>query len=314
MPLDSELIPRCFFIVGPTASGKSALAAALAERIGGEIVNADAFQLYAGLEKLTAQPGPDEIRRAPHHLYGVLPLAEACDAQRYHDLALPVIASIVARGRQAILVGGSGLYIKALTHGLSPLPPANAELRAQLATQSAEEKRRQLLELDPAAASNVPLSNPRYVDRALEICLLTGRPQSELRQSFQHTPPGLHGVFLDWPRAQLHARIAQRSQAMVQEGGLLDEVRLLEGLDTGAAKAIGVREARAYLTGEVSQDEMTVALQQATRQYAKRQITWFRRETWLQTICLDSETTAECLITTLLDRFPCLLSPPPTSP
>ena len=311
--MSADLIARCFFVTGPTASGKSALAAALAERTGGEVVNADAFQLYAGLDLLTAKPGAAERARAPHHLYGVLPLTEACDAQRYRELALPVLADIVARGRLPILVGGSGLYVKALTHGLAPLPPADPELRARLAELSAETKRRQLLELDPQAAGNVPLANPRYVDRALEICLLTGRPQSKLRQTFARTPPGLRGVFLDWPRDQLHARILRRTEAMVA-AGLLDEVRACGELGTTAAKAIGLREVRAHLAGELPLAAMIETLAIATRQYAKRQATWFRRERWLQTICLDSETTAECLPATLFDRFPCLPTPATPSP
>ncbi len=311
--MSADLIARCFFVTGPTASGKSALAAALAERTGGEVVNADAFQLYAGLDLLTAKPGAAERAQAPHHLYGVLPLTETCDAQRYRELALSVLAGIVARGRLPILVGGSGLYVKALTHGLAPLPPADPELRARLAELSAEAKCRQLLELDPQAASNVPLANPRYVDRALEICLLTGRPQSELRQTFARTPPGLRGVFLDWPREQLHARIQRRTEAMVT-AGLLDEVRACGELGPTAAKAIGLREVRAHLAGELPLAAMIETLAIATRQYAKRQVTWFRREHWLQTICLDSQTTAECLLATLFDRFPCLPTPATPSP
>ncbi len=297
------------FITGPTASGKSAVAVRVAEALGGEIVNVDAFQLYAGMDLLTAKPSAEEQQRVPHHLYGVLPLTETCDAQRYRDLALPVMADIAARGRVPLIVGGSGLYLKALSHGLAPLPPADPELRARLALMTADEKRTQLLHLDPDAAQNVPLANPRYVDRALEVCLLTGQPQSKLRQTFAGTPPAGPGVLIEWPRELLYQRIDQRVHAMVQ-AGLLEEVAHLPAVSATAEKAIGLRDIRAHLAGQVSLAEAIAAMQQATRQYAKRQITWFRRESWLQTICLDSQSTAECALPQILSHLSC---PPQTS-
>lgn len=298
-----------FFIVGPTASGKSALAVALAEKTGGEIVNADAFQLYQGMDLLTAKPTAAERSRVPHHLYGVLPVTEACDAQRYREMALPVISDILARGRLPVVVGGSGLYIKALSHGLATLPPTDPEVRAQVASLGAEAAREKLLELDPKAADNVPLANPRYVSRALEVCLMTGRPQSELRQTFSEVEPAGSGIVLTWEREVLYARINQRTQAMLT-AGLLAEVEALPELGLTAQKAIGLREMQAHLRGELPLAEAVDSMQQATRRYAKRQMTWFRRETWMQTICLDSQSTAESCLNLLSDRFPCLLSPP----
>lgn len=302
-----------FFLVGPTASGKSALAVALAEEIGGEIVNADAFQLYQGMDLLTAKPAPEDLRRVPHHLYGVLPLMEACDAQRYREMALPVIAEITSRGRVPILVGGSGLYLKALSHGLAPLPPTDPEVRARVAAMTAEEAREQLLKMDPQAADNVPLANPRYVSRALEICLQTGQPQSALRQTFAQTEPAGCGVVLTWERDVLYARINARVHIMLA-AGLLAEVAALPPLGLTAEKAIGLREMQAHLRGELALDGAVEAMQQATRRYAKRQATWFRRETWLQTICLDAQSTAESVLNPILASFPCLKSPPPSSP
>lgn len=299
-----------FFITGPTASGKSALAVALAERVGGEIVNADAFQLYAGMDVLTAKPAAGEMRRVPHHLYGVLALTEACDAQRYRRMALPVLGDIAARGRVPIVVGGSGLYVKALSHGLAELPGADPELRARLATLSLEEKCARLLALDPDAGSNVPLANPRYVDRALEICLLTGEPQSRLRRGFAGTPPWGAGVTLVWPREVLHERIAQRARQMLA-AGVLDEVRALPPLGPTAEKAIGLRELRAHLAGELSLEQALERMVVATRQYAKRQGTWFRRETWMQSVCLPADATAESALALILPHFPC---PPPPQP
>jgi len=306
VPAAQNIAP--FYLTGPTASGKSGVAVALAERIGGEVVNADAFQLYRGLDTLTAKPSPAERERVPHHLYDVLDASEHCDAQRYRELALPVIAEIAGRGRWPIVVGGSGLYIKALSHGLAELPRGDEALRVELRAMPLEEKVSRLLALDPEAAQNVPLANPRYVERALEICLLTGQPQSALRQNFAQTEPWGRGVVLSWEREALYARINQRVLAML-DAGVLAEVTAFHGKG-GPEKAIGVKELRAHLAGESTLAEAVEAMQQATRRYAKRQGTWFRRETWLQTICLDSTSTPESAASHLIDLFPCLKSPP----
>ncbi len=302
-----------FFITGPTASGKTAFAIALAEHVGGEIVNADAFQLYAGMDLLTAKPSPAELASVPHHLYGVIPLTEACDAQRYHALALPILEDIAARGRVPIVVGGSGLYIKALTHGLSPLPAASPQLRAQFQHLSPGEKVVWLLQRDPEAATTVNLRNPRYVERALEICLLSGRPQSGLRRSFELAEPRLNGVILTWDRETLYRRINQRTLDMFA-AGLIEEVLALGPLSPTAEKAIGVREILAHLAGQVSLEDTLAAIQQATRHYAKRQITWFRRERCFQTICLDSVPAAHYALPHLLELFPCLRPSSPSAP
>jgi tRNA dimethylallyltransferase len=289
------------------------VALALAERIGGEIVNADAFQLYQGMDILSAKPPRADRERVPHHLYDVLPLTERCDAQRYREMALPVLAAIQARGRVPIVVGGSGLYVKALSHGLAPAPPRDDRLRTRLAHFTLVEKVTWLLDRDPRAAENVPLQNPRYVERALEICLLTGQRQSELRQSFAETQPWGQGMLLQWEREALYARTNQRVLDMLA-AGLLDEVRTLPAEETpNAGKAIGWREMHAHLNGECSLEEALAAMQQATRRYAKRQMTWFKRERWLQTICLDSEATAEWALDQILAAFPCLLPTPPLS-
>ncbi len=283
------------FIVGPTASGKSALALDFAEQVDGEIVNADAFQLYAGLQILTAKPAAADFARAPHHLYGVLPLTESCDAQRFRELALPIIQDIAQRGKVPIVVGGSGLYIKSLTHGLATLPQGDAAMREDLRQRPLDEKVAELLALDPAAASNVDLRNPRYVERALEICLLTGQAQSSLRQSFAQATPHIRGVNLTWDRADLCQRIDQRTLSMLQDG-LIAEVAALGPLSLTAEKAIGIREVRAHLAGAASLAETAAAIQLATRQYAKRQTTWFRRESCFQTICLNSASPAASIV------------------
>ncbi|MFZ4767808.1 MAG: tRNA (adenosine(37)-N6)-dimethylallyltransferase MiaA [Roseimicrobium sp.] len=277
-----NLVP--LYLTGPTASGKSALAIELAEKLGGEIVNADAFQLYSGLDICTAKPRREDLARVPHHLYSILPPTELCDAQFFCDLAQPVMADIASRGKLPIVVGGSGLYVKALTHGLSPLP-ADEGLRERLAQLTAAERVAWLLQRDPAADETINLKNDRYVTRALEICILTGQPQSELRKSWSQVPPSLRGLCLVWERPALDARIDQRTHDMIA-AGLVEEIATLPPLSPTADKAIGVREIRAHLAGETSLEDAIAAMQLATRQYARRQEKWFRREHWLQQVAV----------------------------
>ncbi|MDA0766222.1 MAG: tRNA (adenosine(37)-N6)-dimethylallyltransferase MiaA [Verrucomicrobia bacterium] len=268
------------YICGPTASGKSAAALTLARHLHGELVNADAFQLYRGLETLTAAPSPAERAQAPHHLYGILHPAAPSDAASYRALALPVLEDIRRRGKLPIVVGGSGLYLKFLTHGPSDLPPGDPALRRELETLSLQELNQRLATLDPQTAATIDQQNPRYVQRALEICLLSGQPASQLRQSFSTDPPGLTGLSLQWSAGDLAQRIATRSH-LILEGGAIDEVAALPPDVGTAAKAIGVPEIRALLAGTLTREECEERLLIATRQYAKRQRTWFRREHWL---------------------------------
>ncbi|MBL9145904.1 MAG: tRNA (adenosine(37)-N6)-dimethylallyltransferase MiaA [Verrucomicrobiaceae bacterium] len=299
-----------FYLVGPTASGKSAVAFHLAQAVGGELINADAFQLYSGLPICTAQPSMVEQAEVPHHLYGCLPVTESCDAQTFCDRASRVMDEVWQRGRWPIVVGGSGLYIKSLTHGLAPLPKGDPAIRERLAMLTAAERVGELLRLDPQAPENVALANDRYVTRALEICLLTGRPQSELRREWASHEPQFMGVFLQRERGDLYQRINARVLAMVKQG-LIDEVQALGDMSMTAEKAIGVGEVRAFLRGEVTLEEAVSAIQQASRRYAKRQLTWFKRERGFQTVCLDADSTATFAVERILELFPCLQSPPP---
>ncbi|GHC63189.1 tRNA (adenosine(37)-N6)-dimethylallyltransferase MiaA [Roseibacillus persicicus] len=272
------------YICGPTASGKSSLALNLAEALDGEIINADAYQLYQGLETLAASPTLEEQEAVPHHLYSVLDLAETLDANRYRKMALPIIEEIQSRGKTPIIVGGSGLYLKFLTHGPSPVPPGDPTIRAELDLLSLEELLARLETLDPAEAATINRQNRRYVTRSLELCLLTGQPVSELRKDWQQPdPPDLRGVYLDWPRDELADRIAQRTAIMLA-GDALDEVAALPPDATTAAKAIGVAEIQAHLAGKKTLEETSERITIATRQYAKRQRTWFRKEAWLTPI------------------------------
>src|SRR5436305_2182256 len=168
---------RVFFIVGPTAVGKSEIAAEVARRTGAEVLSADAFQIYRGLDLLSAKPDPATLAKVPHHLIGTVPLGEEMTAEKFRQLALGAIAEIHSRGKMAILVGGSGLYIKALTHGLSRAPAADPDLRARLNELSLGDLQKKLRQLDPNTA--VDFKNRRRVVRALEICLLSSEPASE---------------------------------------------------------------------------------------------------------------------------------------
>ena len=185
-----------FFIVGPTATGKSELAADIAAEIDGEIVSADAFQLYCGLDLLSAKPDPSILAKAPHHLIGAMPLSEEMNAEKYRCMASRAIEEVNSRGKLAIIVGGSGLYIKALTHGLAPLPQSDRKLREKLNALSLTELRSQLCKLDPATAEKIDIKNRRRVVRALEICLLTGKPVSAQRIRYASHSEAATDVFV----------------------------------------------------------------------------------------------------------------------
>jgi tRNA dimethylallyltransferase len=279
---------RTFFIVGPTATGKSELAADVACEIGAEIVSADAFQIYCGLNLLTAKPDFSTLAKAPHHLVGTTPLHDEMNAEKYRRAASRVIGEIHSRGKVAIVVGGSGLYVKALTHGLAPLPESDPKPRENLTAMSLDELRSRLVELDSEAAGKIDMKNRRRVVRALEICLLTGKPASEVvagvadpRKSVKPRPrsaPAATGVFVFRDREELYARINQRVEAMF-ENGVIEEVQAAGNVSATASQMIGFREIRQLLDGEMSITQCVVTIQQATRRYAKRQLTWFRRQT-----------------------------------
>ena len=275
------------YVCGATAVGKTSRALALARELGGEIVNGDAFQLFQGIETLSAAPSGEEMAAAPHHLFGVLEPGESCDAGRYSEMAGEVISEIHARGKTAIVVGGSGLYLKFLTHGASPLPRGDGKLRAELDAKPLEELFAELEKLDPVEAAQVDRHNPRYVSRALEICLLSGEKVSELRDSWaektRSIESGLKGVWLIRSRADLHERIAQRTRQMLS-GAAVEEVAALDGVHGNWEKAIGVKEIRRLLADEISREKCEELIVFATRQYAKRQETWFRREKWLEQV------------------------------
>ena len=270
---------RVFFIVGPTAIGKSELGADVAHELNAEIVSADAFQIYRGLDLLTAKPDGSTLAKAPHHLIGTTPLRDEMNAEKYRRSASRAIDEINSRSKLAIVVGGSGLYIKALTHGLAPLPESDPRLRETLNAMSLDDLRSQLVEVDPQTARKIDLKNRRRVIRALEICSLTGKPVSAQRlcEGASHSEAAT-GVFVFRDRQELYERINQRVEMMF-ERDVIQESRTAGEISQTASQMIGLREIRELLAGKKSITQCIAEIQQATRRYAKRQLTWFRRQT-----------------------------------
>jgi len=234
---------------------------------------------------LTAQPTAEERQREPHHLVGCIPPAESFDAQRYADLARPILADIVARGKRALVVGGTGLYFRALISGFAPTPPPNLTRRTELDALELPELVEILRRTDPAAPALVDLQNRRRVVRAIEIVEGSGRPLADFRQ----TPPAsAPGWLLVRERDELRQRIAQNVQAMFSNG-VVEEVRSLgDTVGPTASRAIGWREIQALLRGELTHPEAEAAIITATQQYAKRQLTWFRHQTTFRSLDLTA--------------------------
>ncbi len=276
-----------FLIAGPTASGKSALALELAERVGGEIVNADALQIYSDLRLLTARPSMQDEARVPHHLYGTVDGAEGWSVGRWLRAVVPILARIAARGRPAVVTGGTGLYFQALTRGLAHVPATTKAQRLQ--TQAQFEAlgetafREALAEVDPAAAARVAAGDRQRLTRAMEVWASSGRALSQWQAD---TRPALaegtwRAVVLEPERAALYARCDERLAWAVRQDAL-EEVRALaaRGLDPSlpVMKAVGVRELAAHLAGRIALENALALAQRETRRYAKRQSTWLRNQ------------------------------------
>jgi tRNA dimethylallyltransferase len=280
--------PDAILIAGPTASGKSALALALAEKLAGTIVNADSMQVYRDLRVITARPTAQEERRVPHRLYGHVDAAENYSVGRWCRDVGKVLGELKAQGRTAILVGGTGLYFKALTAGLAAVPPIPSDIREQVRGRLRSEGVRALYEdlraRDPQTANRLMPNDRARISRALEVMLATGRSLTDWHR--EGMPPLLDAgraakVFITCERAELVRRIETRFAAML-DAGALEEVRALAArrLDPSlpAMKAHGVPWLIRHLNGEISLEEAAAGAVMDTRRYAKRQLTWFRNQ------------------------------------
>ena len=290
MPVaDNAARPAAIFLMGPTASGKTELAVELARRLPCDIVSVDSAMVYRGMDIGTAKPDAATLAEAPHRLIDICDPAEVFSAAQFRERALTEIDDILSRGRIPLLVGGTMLYFRALERGLSPLPSADAGLRAELQAQAAEQgwpaMHARLASIDPRAAVRIAPSDPQRILRALEVFELSGQPLSDWFDKPQDNVLPFRPVKLvlaPTDRALLHRRIARRFAQML-DAGLLDEVRRLRArgdlhAELPSMRAVGYRQAWAHLEGELDRDELLERGIIATRQLAKRQFTWLRKE------------------------------------
>lgn len=273
-------------IAGPTASGKTALAIQLAERTGAEIVSADSQQVYRHFDIGTAKPSAEELAKVPHHLISVVDPLEPFSAARFQSLADEAIAQIRSRGRPVLVVGGTGMYLRILLHGVVAAPPAEPALRARLEEEGQAQGwpalHRRLTEVDPQSAARIKPADRVRIVRALEIHALTGRPASAWREAHGFTQDRypFRLFVLDPPREALNQAIDARARALFDRG-LVEEV---EGLvargyaEAAPMRSVGYKEALAVVRGELSREEAIRLVARDTRHYAKRQRTWFRKE------------------------------------
>jgi len=275
-------------ITGPTASGKSALAVELARKHGGEVINADSMQVYDTLGVLTARPRDEDMGGIPHHLYGVIPAATAYSTGEWLRAVTPLIEDLRARDRLPVFVGGTGLYFKALTGGLSDMPeipaPIRAKWRARLAEDGPWALHAELGAHDPGMAGQLRPADGQRILRALEVKEATGRSISEFQErrgTALIDPARAMKIIIEPERAVLHDRINRRFETMLDRGAI-EEVRALVALDLPrdlpVMKAIGVPQISAMLRGEMAREQVISQASAATRQYAKRQMTWFRNQ------------------------------------
>ncbi len=306
---------RVLILAGPTASGKTALSLQAAHRLKGEIVNADSMQVYEGLQIISAQPSPQERAAAPHHLFGVIDPAERCSVGRWAALALEAIETIEARGGVPILVGGTGLYFKALLEGLAPVPDIPAAVADQVeelyASGGLDALREEADRLDPVASARIGEGDRQRLMRVIAVAHAAGRPLSELQADTRPLlDPGIvKGVVIQPDRDALYARIERRFDIMM-EAGALSEARTIAGrsLSTNlpAMKAVGLPPLLAHLNGELSLEAAIETAKRDSRRYAKRQYTWFSNQhgDWPRITALDPAAQQRELDAILTKAFP----------
>ncbi|MDQ6632814.1 MAG: tRNA (adenosine(37)-N6)-dimethylallyltransferase MiaA [Verrucomicrobiota bacterium] len=297
------------FLAGPTAVGKSAVALLLAEKINGEIISVDSMQVYRGLNLGTAKPSPQERAKIPHHLIDVVDLNESFDAAQFCRLAQNAVVEIQARNRIPIFCGGTGFYFKAFLEGLGEAPPSNETIRVELKKKTLAELLEELKQLDPITFEKIDRQNPRRIVRALEVIHLTGKPFSEQRADWRRSETGERksggknrnsGIFFGLAREMedLRQRINLRVEKMFQRGLVAETEELLKrGLEKNktAMQAIGYRQVVTHLRGERSLSETKELVKIKTRQFAKRQMTWFRRQAKLSWINIDQKENESCV-------------------
>ncbi|MBI4354587.1 MAG: tRNA (adenosine(37)-N6)-dimethylallyltransferase MiaA [Candidatus Omnitrophica bacterium] len=286
-------------LIGPTAVGKTDISIELAKRLDAEIIGCDSMQVYRGMSRLTTQPTPEQRETVPHHLIDCIDPTESFSVGRYRQLALSEIEAVQRQGKTSLIVGGTGLYLKALTNGLCEAPAADERLRATLweavKAEGSETHHRRLQTIDPLAASKIHPHDARRVVRALEVYEVTGRPLSNFwrsapsgtwDQAGEATPITVIG--LTSPREELYDRINRRVERMIEDEAVLEEVRRLRKvpLSLTAQKVHGLRFLEAYLKGTASREETIRVWQQQVRRYARRQLTWFRAMPKIQWISL----------------------------
>jgi tRNA dimethylallyltransferase len=280
--------PKIIFVIGPTASGKSAFALRLARQNNGCIINADAMQIYDGLPILSAQPSRDDQKAIPHRLYGILDPTERSSAGRWVGLAKTTIAEAIAEGLTPILVGGTGLYIRSLSEGIAEIPAIPDSVRIEVQqlydTLGEENFRRELAKLDPETAARLARNDRQRLVRAFEVAKHTGKSLSawQVNTSTHYLDSfEIESHLVMPPREELYAACDKRFLIMLDQGAI-EEVQQFEKRNIDptlpAAKTIGVRELGDFLAGKISREEAITSSQQATRNYAKRQLTWFRNQ------------------------------------
>lgn len=283
---------KIIFIVGPTASGKTEAALSLAKKINGEIISCDSMQIYKGMDILTSQPPLKFKKQIPHHLTGIVPPTREYNAARYHKAALKKISEIIERGKVPIFAGGTGLYMSIVLNGIFKIKPPSELIRKRLYRQAEIKGSRylhdKLKKIDPQAALKIHPNDTKRLVRALEVFIATGKPISYLQKQRKGLSENYEiEIFcLDQPREKLYRRIEKRLDRMFKQGLLVEVEKLLKlKLSRTAQYAIGINELKRYFKGECDLDMAKALIKRNTKAYAKRQLTWFRKDKrikWLQ--------------------------------